>query len=193
MRRDDAFGCRSGAVPCATARVLALPVALTLVYACAAGRPAESPDVAVVIPSASPLPVDPDAPPVAIPRASIEAPTPEPHSFRIDEIAPGVGPVASAGDTVEIAYAITFADGTPIDTTLGHSTVRFQIGVREVIPGLAVALSGVRRGTRRRVTLPAGLGGGLARGLPQIPEGSAIFIDFEIVLVYPVGTQPPTP
>ncbi len=58
------------------------------------------------------------------------------------------------GDTVQIHYTGTLADGTVFDSSQGRDPLEFEVGSGMVIPGLDVAIPGMTVGDKKIVEIP---------------------------------------
>ena len=97
-----------------------------------------------------------------------------------EPLAPGTGPEAKDGDVVTIKYKGMLVDGTVVDDNKGK-TAQFKVGSPEVtIPGLNLALRGMRKGQKVRAKIPAALG---YQGPPAGPMKPNTAMVFEIELV----------
>ncbi|HET9200675.1 MAG TPA: peptidylprolyl isomerase [Dehalococcoidia bacterium] len=69
----------------------------------------------------------------------------------------GDGDEAASGDTVRIEYCGTLDDGSQFDSSLeeGRDPLEFTLGAGEVVPGFDEAVTGMRVGERKTVTIPA--------------------------------------
>ena len=65
------------------------------------------------------------------------------------------GRKAAKGDTVRVHYRGTLADGAEFDSSRGRDPIEFTIGGGRVIPGFDDAVTGMRVGEARTVTIPA--------------------------------------
>lgn len=101
-----------------------------------------------------------------------------PAGIGIEELHYGTGPVPVAGQTATIAYTATLADGTKVDSTVDRGqNLSFRIGASQVIAGLESAVSSMRVGSHRRVTIPPDQAYG-AEGLPpSIPPNATLIYD----------------
>jgi len=61
---------------------------------------------------------------------------------------------AKKGDAVKIHYKGTLEDGTVFDSSEGHEPLGFKIGTGEVIVGFEEAVTGMRIGEKKNVTIP---------------------------------------
>jgi FKBP-type peptidyl-prolyl cis-trans isomerase 2 len=61
---------------------------------------------------------------------------------------------AKPGDTVRLHYTGTLGDGSEFDSSRGREPLEFTLGAGQVIPGFDEAVSGMRVGERKTVTIP---------------------------------------
>jgi peptidylprolyl isomerase len=62
--------------------------------------------------------------------------------------------IAKSGDTVKVDYTGKLADGTVFDTSVGKQPLEFTIGSGQVIPGFDKAVTGMKVGETKTVTIP---------------------------------------
>jgi FKBP-type peptidyl-prolyl cis-trans isomerase 2 len=69
----------------------------------------------------------------------------------------GDGDEAASGDTVRVEYCGTLDDGSQFDSSLeeGRDPLEFTLGAGDVVPGFDEAVTGMRVGERKTVTIPA--------------------------------------
>jgi peptidylprolyl isomerase len=67
----------------------------------------------------------------------------------------GAAAVAKAGDTVKVHYTGTFSDGTQFDSSVGKDPLEFTIGSGQVIKGFDAAVTGMKVGEKKTVTILA--------------------------------------
>lgn len=60
-----------------------------------------------------------------------------------------------SGDTVRVHYTGRLDDGTVFDSSRGRDPLRFEVGSGQVIRGFDDAVSGMRAGEEKTVTIPA--------------------------------------
>lgn len=102
----------------------------------------------------------------------------------IEELAPGDGPEATDGDTVEIHYDGTFPDGKPFDSSRDRGkTFSFKIGAGQVIKGFDMATLGMKAGQKRRVTIPSELGYGARGAGGVIPPNQTLVFEIELISI----------
>jgi peptidylprolyl isomerase len=63
---------------------------------------------------------------------------------------------AKAGDSVRLHYTGTLGNGKEFDSSRGRAPLVFTLGSGQVIPGFDVAVTGMRVGEKKTVTIPAG-------------------------------------
>jgi len=64
-------------------------------------------------------------------------------------------PEAKRGDTVRVHYTGTLDDGTVFDSSREREPLEFSLGAGQVIPGFDQALTGMKPGESKKVTIPA--------------------------------------
>lgn len=71
--------------------------------------------------------------------------------------APGTGSTMpiSNGNLVSLEYTLTLEDKTVLDTNVGGKPLNFTQGTQQIIPGLEVALLGMKPGESKHVTVEA--------------------------------------
>ncbi len=62
---------------------------------------------------------------------------------------------AKEGDRVAVHYTGRLQDGTVFDSSEGREPIEFEVGGGEVIPGFDRAVTGMKVGEAREVTVPA--------------------------------------
>ncbi|WP_299024650.1 peptidylprolyl isomerase [uncultured Sulfitobacter sp.] len=60
-----------------------------------------------------------------------------------------------AGDTVHLHYTGTLLDGTTFDSSEGRDPLQFEVGSGQIIPGLDVAIPGMKVGDKKIVKIGA--------------------------------------
>lgn len=65
------------------------------------------------------------------------------------------------GMKVTMEYTLSLSDKTVVDSTAGQAPFSYTQGNQEIIPGLEKALTGLKAGDKKRVTIPAAEGYGL--------------------------------
>lgn len=62
---------------------------------------------------------------------------------------------AKTGDTVRIHYTGTLEDGSTFDSSAGRDPLEFKLGTGQVIPGFDKAVTSMKVGEDKTVTIPA--------------------------------------
>jgi FKBP-type peptidyl-prolyl cis-trans isomerase len=120
--------------------------------------------------------------PVAPPAATVAV-----TELKKEDQAPGKGPAAKAGDTVKVHYTGKLMNGTKFDSSLDRDEpFKFTLGQGMVIKGWDEGVVGMKKGGKRKLTIPADKAYGASGSPPKIPPNSALV--FEIELVEIVGS-----
>ncbi len=98
---------------------------------------------------------------------------------------PGSGASPSQGDMVKVHYTGKLLDGKVFDSSLnnpqtGGKPIDFQVGVGMVIPGWEEGIMSMKKGEKRMLILPSGLGYG-TEGSGPIPPNSVLLFDVELI------------
>jgi FKBP-type peptidyl-prolyl cis-trans isomerase len=120
---------------------------------------------------------DDDTPEVKKPTAKL----------KIKDVKRGTGPAAKDGDTVTVHYTGKLQDGTVFDSSLRtNKPYKFTIGESSVIQGWHDGVPGMKKGGKRRLTIPPHLGYG-ARGTRDgtIPPNATLIFDIELLKIQP--------
>jgi FKBP-type peptidyl-prolyl cis-trans isomerase len=103
----------------------------------------------------------------------------------------GTGPAAKKGDTVLVHYTGTLTDGTKFDSSIDRGTpFEFTLGGGNVIAGWDLGVVGMKKGGKRRLTIPPHLGYGDSGSPPKIPGGATLLFDIELLEIVPTAAQP---
>lgn len=104
--------------------------------------------------------------------------------LQIEEVAPGSGKEARAGNLVRVHYIGRLVDGTCFDESYNRGEpIEFQLGAGMVIRGWDMGIAGMKEGGKRKLTIPYNLAYG-ADGYPgAIPPYATLVFDVELVTV----------
>jgi FKBP-type peptidyl-prolyl cis-trans isomerase len=137
-------------------------------------RKVEEPESRVIVPV--PSGESAAAPASASPAAS------KPSGLVKEDIKVGTGPEAKAGDHVRVHYTGTLTDGTKFDSSLDRNEpFEFSLGAGQVIKGWDQGVVGMRKGGKRKLTIPSELGYGASGSPPKIPPNATLVFDIELL------------
>ncbi|GAB2766270.1 hypothetical protein GCM10027275_05020 [Rhabdobacter roseus] len=97
----------------------------------------------------------------------------------------GTGGSPNAGDQVKVHYVGKLLDGTVFDGSRenpqgGGQPLEFRVGVGMVIPGWEEGIMMMKKGGKRTLIIPSGLGYG-SEGSGPIPPNAVLLFDVELV------------
>src|ERR1700722_7394288 len=114
------------------------------------------------------------------------SPTPQLQASNADKLQVidekiGSGSAVKKGDTVEINYIGTLANGTKFDASADHGGLfTTQIGVGQVIKGWDEGIIGMKIGGKRKLVIPPSLGYG-DQAVGSIPANSTLIFQVELM------------
>ena len=159
--------------------LLASPLAIALALGLAAlgcQRKVEEPESRVIVPV--PSSESAEAP------ASASAAAAKPAGLVKEDIKVGTGPEAKAGDQVSVHYTGTLTDGTKFDSSLDRNEpFQFALGAGQVIKGWDQGVAGMRKGGKRKLTIPSELGYGASGSPPKSPPNATLVFDVELLSI----------
>ena len=154
---------------------LLLPVLVPVLLAACQSKVPE-PEPRAVPPAAS-------TPTVAASSPVSAASAPDTASAELvkEDLKPGTGPAAKQGDRVKVHYTGTLLDGTKFDSSLDRGEpFEFTLGQGEVIKGWDQGVVGMKKGGKRRLTIPSELGYGKRGSPPKIPPDATLKFEIEL-------------
>ncbi len=102
------------------------------------------------------------------------------EKVKVETTRKGTGPGAVGGDTVNLHYRGTFPDGKKFDSSYDRNQpFPVTIGRTGVIPGFTMGLLGIKKGEKRRVTIPWQLAYGAEGRPPVIPAKATLVFELE--------------
>jgi peptidylprolyl isomerase len=117
---------------------------------------------------------------MSIEKPEIDFPGGEPPTeLQITDIWEGDGPVASAGDKIQVHYVgVAFSTGEEFDASWDRGeALGFQLGVGQVIAGWDQGVQGMKVGGRRKLVIPPDLAyGDRGAGRSIAPGETLIFV-----------------
>jgi FKBP-type peptidyl-prolyl cis-trans isomerase len=119
------------------------------------------------------------------PAASASAvPAKAPAGLVKEDIKVGTGPEAKTGDHVAVQYTGTLTDGTKFDSSRDRNEpFDFALGAGQVIKGWDQGVVGMKKGGRRKLTIPSDLGYGKQGSPPKIPPDATLVFDIELISI----------
>lgn len=103
--------------------------------------------------------------------------------LKIQDLRPGTGAVAQAGDNLSMNYKGSLLNGEVFDQSYGRAPFDFELGAGSVIKGWDQGIVGMKEGGKRKLTIPASLGYGEQGSPPKIPGGATLVFEVELLKV----------
>ncbi len=97
--------------------------------------------------------------------------------IQFEDLASGEGPEVKDGDTVTVDYDGTFPEGKRFD----KGRFDFKVGAGMVIQGFDLMVVGMKKGGRRKATIPPDLAYGARGAGRDIPPMATLVFDVTIV------------
>lgn len=110
----------------------------------------------------------------------IDDPTKTPK-VEIKELKAGSGPAATAKSTVTMHYRGTFINGIEFDKSYGREPFTITLGTGSVIAGFEQGIIGMKKGGKRKVTIPYQLAYGENGRPPAIPRMATLVFELEMI------------
>jgi FKBP-type peptidyl-prolyl cis-trans isomerase len=102
--------------------------------------------------------------------------------LKIREYKIGTGPVAVAGNTVQVHYTGWLENGTKFDSSLDRGQpFEFKLGAGQVIKGWDEGVAGMKVGGKRQLIIPSSLGYGPGGAGSAIPPNATLVFDVELL------------
>lgn len=99
-----------------------------------------------------------------------------------EDLVEGAGPEAKKGDRVSVHYTGTLMDGTKFDSSLDRGTpFEFTIGDGTVIEGWAIGVVGMKKGGKRKLTIPPHLAYDQRGAPPKIGPNATLRFEIELL------------
>jgi FKBP-type peptidyl-prolyl cis-trans isomerase FkpA len=150
-----------------------ISVTFALLSLSACNTAAPEPESRPVLPAPSSVPAAAAAPPAAAPLAALH----------VEDEVEGKGPQANAGDHVYVHYTGTLAsDGSKFDSSRDRNEpFDFVLGQGAVIKGWDTGVAGMKKGGKRKLTIPPPLAYGPSGSPPKIPPNATLKFDVELL------------
>ena len=102
--------------------------------------------------------------------------------LQYEELTPGNGETARAGQTVTVHYTGWLTDGKKFDSSKDRDDpFQFNLGAGEVIRGWDEGVQGMQVGGVRKLTIPASLGYGTRGAGRDIPPNATLVFEVELL------------
>ncbi len=102
--------------------------------------------------------------------------------LKIEELKPGTGAEAKAGQPVSVHYTGWLTDGKKFDSSIDRGQpFKFQLGAGQVIPGWDKGVVGMKVGGKRKLTIPPSMGYGAAGAGGVIPPNATLVFEVELL------------
>ena len=123
------------------------------------------------------------------PAAAEQEPAPTPKAaepavkeLKKEDLVEGKGPEAKTGDTVSVHYVGTLLDGTKFDSSRDRGDpFEFSLGAGSVIKGWDQGVVGMKKGGKRKLTIPSALAYGKRGSPPKIPPDAPLVFEIELL------------
>ena len=106
------------------------------------------------------------------------------NDLQIEDLRPGEGPAAKAGDHVTVHYVGTLTNGNKFDSSRDRGEpFSFKLGARQVISGWDQGVAGMKVGGTRTLIIPSDLAYGTRGAGGTIPPNATLVFDVELMEV----------
>ena len=106
------------------------------------------------------------------------------NGLKVEQIESGEGPAAKTGFRVKVHYTGRLTNGTKFDSSLDRGEpFEILLGSGGVIKGWDIGLQGMKKGDKRKLTIPGDLAYGERGSPPDIPPNATLVFDVEMISV----------
>jgi FKBP-type peptidyl-prolyl cis-trans isomerase len=114
-----------------------------------------------------------------------------PDGLRYEILKPGAGAYPKPTDVVKIHYTGTLVSGQVFDSSVERNQP-LEMAVNQFVPGFTEGLQKINKGGKIKMYIPPELGyGDESKG--EIPPGSALVFEVELIDINPAPATPPQP
>jgi len=111
-------------------------------------------------------------------------PTTTPSGLKYEDLQPGTGDAAKAGNSVDVHYTGWLTNGTKFDSSLDRGQpFTFKLGAGMVIKGWDEGVAGMQVGGKRKLTIPPALGYGARGAGGVIPPNAELVFEVELLKI----------
>lgn len=104
------------------------------------------------------------------------------HGVKVEVLNEGTGEEVKAGNTVSIHYTGLLTDGTKFDSSVDRNIpFETKIGVGQVIKGWDMGVIGMKKGEKRKLTIPSEFGYGPYGAGDVIPPNADLIFEVELL------------
>src|SRR6185436_20953901 len=108
--------------------------------------------------------------------------TTTPSGLKYTDIEAGTGKAAQVGQKAKVHYTGWLKNGKKFDSSRDRNEpFEFTLGSGMVIKGWDQGVVGMKKGGKRRLTIPSDLGYGKNGSPPKIPPDSTLVFDIELL------------
>jgi FKBP-type peptidyl-prolyl cis-trans isomerase FkpA len=102
--------------------------------------------------------------------------------LQVEDLRPGTGVEARAGNSVTVHYVGTLTNGSKFDSSRDRGQgFTFKLGAGQVIKGWDQGVAGMKVGQLRKLTIPPELAYGTRGFPPVIPPDSTLVFEVELL------------
>ena len=103
-------------------------------------------------------------------------------AFKIEDTVLGKGDGVKSGQTLTLHYTGYLMNGTMFDSTrYSGKPFTFKLGTTRVIQGWERGLLGMKKGGKRKLTIPPSMAYGVTGLPPAVPPSSALIYEIELI------------
>lgn len=104
------------------------------------------------------------------------------NGVKVEVLTEGTGAEVKAGNTVSIHYTGWLTNGTKFDSSIDRNMpFETKIGVGQVIKGWDMGVIGMKKGEKRKLTIPSEFGYGPYGAGDVIPPNADLVFDVELI------------